>query len=156
MLSLRENMTTLESITHSYPTSLLSSLPPSHDTSPFSPSPSASKLPYKQRQSLARKAQAINVYDLGWRRNLKQVFFASHSNHRARGPGRPGDGHPGDGHRCEDADKRATIGVILGAMWPTKIGYDQYVPFCPSLSLSLSTLHNLELTQTPTRLDPIL
>ncbi|OXC85204.1 vacuolar protein [Cryptococcus neoformans] len=118
-----ENMTTLESITHSYPTSLLSPLPPSHDTSPSSPFPSASKLPYKQRQSLSRKAQAINVYDLGWRRNLKQVFFASHSNHRARGPD-----HPGDGRRCEDANKRMTIGMILGAMWPTNIGYDQSHP----------------------------
>lgn len=142
MLSLfRKNMTTLESITHSYPTSLLSSLPSNHNTSLSSAPATAPNLSYKQRQSLSRRAQEINVYDLGWRRNLKQVFFGGHNRHRDRGL------DLGDGGRCEDEDKRVTIGMVLGAMWPTKIGYDQYVHFPPFpflLSLSLSSLHLLK------------
>ncbi|KIR97642.1 vacuolar protein [Cryptococcus deuterogattii 2001/935-1] len=115
------NMTTLESITHSYPTSLLFSLPlrpapPSH-----SHSPSRQKLSYKERQSLSQKAQGINVYGLGWRRNLKEVFFGNDDN-RHRGS------DLGHGGWDEDNDKRVTIGMILGAMWPSKIGYDKSDP----------------------------
>ncbi|KAE8540280.1 hypothetical protein D1P53_003224 [Cryptococcus gattii VGV] len=115
------NMTTLESITHSYPRSLLPSLPLHPDPPSHSHSPSRQKLSYKERQSLSQRVQGINIYDLGWRHNLKEVFFGNDS-HRHRGS------DLGDGGWDEDNDKRVTIGMTLGAMWPSKIGYDKSDP----------------------------
>nr|KIR44131.1 hypothetical protein I312_06664 [Cryptococcus bacillisporus CA1280] len=111
------NMTALESITHSYPASLLPSLP-LHPDLPFHSHP-PSRQSYHTKN--VQTAQGINVYDLGWRRNLKEVFFGNDS-HRHRGS------DLGDGGWDEDNDKRVTIGMALGAMWPSKIGYDMSAP----------------------------
>ncbi|KAL0243393.1 hypothetical protein I308_105357 [Cryptococcus tetragattii IND107] len=115
------NMTTLESITHSYSVSFLPSLPLHPDRPSHSHSPSRQKLSYKERQFLSQKAQGINVYDLGWRRNLKEAFFGNDS-HRHHGSDLD------DGGWDEDNDKRVTIGMALGAMWPSKMGYDKSDP----------------------------
>lgn len=134
-------MTTLESITHSYPASLLPSLP-LHPDPPFHfHSPSRQKLSYKERQSLSQKAQGINIYDLGWRRNLKEAFFGNDS-HRHRGS------DLGDGGWDEDNDKRVTIGMALGAMWPTKIGYDKYVSFLLFGPFSPPHISEISINQT--------
>lgn len=115
-------MTTLESITHSYSVSFLPSLPLHPDRPSHSHSPSRQKLSYKERQFLSQKAQGINVYDLGCRRNLKEAFFGNDS-HRHHGSDLD------DGGWDEANDKRVTIGMALGAMWPSKMGYDKYASF---------------------------
>ncbi|WVQ84850.1 hypothetical protein IAT38_007007 [Cryptococcus sp. DSM 104549] len=88
------NMTTLENITHAYPTALFDELPTSHaappSTSPTGsysaasrPSPPRWKsdhlLTRRERQRLRWEAREINVYDLGWRRNLFDLFFRGES-----------------------------------------------------------------------------
>ncbi len=63
-------MTTLENLTHSYPSALL----------PDSPEPSERKwkpehmLTRMERYRLRHEASEINVYDLGWRRNLRGLL----------------------------------------------------------------------------------
>ncbi|ODN79254.1 hypothetical protein L202_03269 [Cryptococcus amylolentus CBS 6039] len=90
------NQTTLENITHSYPSALLDLPSPHSPSSPSSSSPqpgdrntSSSRQSYpepgrwkpdhmltrRERERLRHDAKEINVYDLGWRKNLRRVFF---------------------------------------------------------------------------------
>nr|ODN93332.1 hypothetical protein L203_00603 [Cryptococcus depauperatus CBS 7841] len=76
------NMTTLENITHSYPTALLDiPLSPSEEgviLSPFGQKTEWKpdhKLTRRERLHLRYEAQEINVYDLGVCRNLRELFF---------------------------------------------------------------------------------
>ena len=73
-------MTTLENLTYSYPSVLLSDSQ-SNDTSGSS-SRHGSQMAWKpdhlltrdERNRLRRDARSINVYDRGWRRNLDSIF----------------------------------------------------------------------------------
>ncbi|BGP11567.1 palmitoyltransferase for Vac8p [Rhodotorula toruloides] len=58
-----KNRTTIEAMEH--PTSLAILTPPSSSHRSLSPT---------QRRRLARAARTYNIYDLGWRENLRQVF----------------------------------------------------------------------------------
>ncbi|WVQ75712.1 hypothetical protein IAR50_005342 [Cryptococcus sp. DSM 104548] len=104
------NQTTLENITHSYPSALFD-LPPSQLTpfpssprTPGRPSYSSSRpvpqpprwrpdhmLTRRERERLRYEAKKIDVYDLGWRKNLKSVFLG---------------------------DEVVSVWSILKAMWP--------------------------------------
>nr|XP_031858175.1 uncharacterized protein CI109_006417 [Kwoniella shandongensis]KAA5525247.1 hypothetical protein CI109_006417 [Kwoniella shandongensis] len=89
------NQTTLENITHSYPSVLLD-IPPSptngHDTLQWKPDHMLTRW---ERQRLRHEARDINVYDLGWRRNLKTIFVAN-----------------------ADSDERLGMRRFLRAVWP--------------------------------------
>lgn len=63
-------MTTLENITHSYPSALL----PDNPDTPQSWKPDH-LLTRLERYRLRREASEINVYNLGWRRNLRGLLI---------------------------------------------------------------------------------
>ena len=73
------NITTLENMTHSYPSALLleasggvsSSRSAANGNGTWKPD---HLLTRQERSRLRREARDINVYDLGWRRNLQSVF----------------------------------------------------------------------------------
>ncbi|WWC87072.1 uncharacterized protein L201_001958 [Kwoniella dendrophila CBS 6074] len=82
------NQTTLENITHSYPSALLDEIPKGAQWK------ADHLLTRSERNRLKWEAREINVYDLGWRKNLKNLFF-------------------GSDHR------RISIIRMFGTLWPT-------------------------------------
>ncbi|EIW68828.1 hypothetical protein TREMEDRAFT_63293 [Tremella mesenterica DSM 1558] len=102
------NKTTLEDITHSFPTALLPALsfpPHSNHLDQFQNRVTTNMSGYQvpkwrsehimtqsERRRLRREAGKINVYDLGWRENIKSVFFRS--------------------------DKKVTWWAVARAIWP--------------------------------------
>ncbi|WWC67771.1 uncharacterized protein I206_101683 [Kwoniella pini CBS 10737] len=81
------NQTTLENITHAYPSALLDEIPKDVQWK------ADYLLTRDERRRLKFEAREINVYNLGWRKNLKNLFLG------------------------EDTD--ITILGVLGAFWPT-------------------------------------
>ena len=65
------NMTTLENLTHSYPSALLPDSPGTM-TRTWKPD---HLLTRSERYRLRVEASEINVYDLGWRRNLRNLLL---------------------------------------------------------------------------------
>ncbi|KAK6903917.1 hypothetical protein I203_107428 [Kwoniella mangroviensis CBS 8507] len=63
------NQTTLENITHSYPSALLDGIPKGAQWK------ADHLLTRSERNRLRWEAREINVYDLGWRKNLKILFL---------------------------------------------------------------------------------
>nr|XP_019047369.1 hypothetical protein I302_03982 [Kwoniella bestiolae CBS 10118]OCF26299.1 hypothetical protein I302_03982 [Kwoniella bestiolae CBS 10118] len=81
------NQTTLENITHSYPSALLDEIPRGAQWK------ADHLLTRSERNRLKWEAREINVYDLGWRKNVKNMFFGE------------------DGH--------ITVMSAIMALWPT-------------------------------------
>nr|XP_018265517.1 uncharacterized protein I303_01883 [Kwoniella dejecticola CBS 10117]OBR87675.1 hypothetical protein I303_01883 [Kwoniella dejecticola CBS 10117] len=82
------NQTTLENITHAYPAALLDEVPQNTQAQ----WKADHLLTRDERRRLKHQAREINVYDLGWRKNLKNLFF-------------------GEG-------RGVTVIGIIGAFWP--------------------------------------
>jgi palmitoyltransferase len=70
------NLTTLENLSYSGPSVLLDHAKSSGRAGPAMPSAWKPDhlLSRDQRNRLRREARGINVYDLGWRQNIKAVF----------------------------------------------------------------------------------
>ncbi|GAA5916495.1 hypothetical protein JCM6882_001739 [Rhodosporidiobolus microsporus] len=97
-----KNRTTIEAMEHPTTISPISPAPPSSThPSPSDPSAAAQalhsssprpalQLSYKQRHRLARAAREYNIYDLGWRENLRQVF--ANGEREEAGTGKKGGG----------------------------------------------------------------
>lgn len=72
-------MSTLEQMSYTHPSALL---PPPHSSTPH-PDPTITHTNWKpdhlltrnERRRLSEEARDINVYDLGWKRNIKQVLL---------------------------------------------------------------------------------
>ncbi|KAK8846875.1 hypothetical protein IAR55_005965 [Kwoniella newhampshirensis] len=91
------NQTTLENITHSYPSVLLDIVPDdSHQWKPDH------LLTRREKQKLRYEAREINVYDMGWRKNLSVLFLGQSA-----------------------ASKQGWWGKIARAMWPVNRKDDQ-------------------------------
>ncbi|WRT64957.1 uncharacterized protein IL334_001898 [Kwoniella shivajii] len=81
------NQTTLENITHAYPSALLDQIPKDAQWK------ADHLLTRSERNRLRWEAREINVYDLGWKTNLKNLFFGE--------------------------DQPITLIGVIGALWPT-------------------------------------
>lgn len=89
------NKTTLEDITHTFPTALIGS-----EATQFVQWRGDHLLGRDERVGLRNEASALNVYDMGWRRNLKSIF-------------------------CPD--QQISIRVISLCLWPPARPRDRYV-----------------------------
>lgn len=123
-------MTTLEQISHTYPSALLPVRPAASDTgtTPLSTWKPDHLLTRAERHRLFDEARNINVYDIGWRKNILQVLVGDVSRSRraskrswavALWPLAPSSN--GDGHEFEYDEtklerlRRLTEDLRLGA-----------------------------------------